>query len=77
MTSFPADVLGISDRGTVQANMIADLIIFDPAKVRETATYPNPFQLADGFDVVVVNGKIARQNGRMNATLLGQVLKPE
>lgn len=77
MTSFPAGVLGISDRGIVKANMIADLIVFDPAKVRETATYPDPLQLADGFDVVIVNGKVARQDGQMDTTLHGLVLKPE
>lgn len=77
MTSFAADVLSISDRGTLQANMIADLIIFDPAKVRETATYPDPLQLADGFDVVIVNGKIARENGHLDTTLHGRVLMPE
>jgi len=77
MTSFAAGVLGISDRGTVQANMMADLIIFDPEKVRETATYPDPLRLADGFDVVIVNGKVARENGAMDAALHGRVLKPE
>ena len=76
MTSFAAGVLGISDRGTVQENMKADLIVFDPAKVRETATYPEPFQLADGFDVVIVNGMIARENGQVGTELHGQVLKP-
>jgi N-acyl-D-aspartate/D-glutamate deacylase len=77
MTSFAAGVLGISDRGTVQVNMKADLIVFDPAKVRETATYPHPFQFADGFDVVIVNGEVAREDGRMDTMLHGQVLKPE
>ena len=77
MTSFAAGVLGISDRGTVQVNMIADLIVFDPEKVHETATFPNPLQLADGFDVVIVNGKVARQNGQMDSVLHGKVLKPE
>jgi len=76
MTSFAAGVLGISDRGTVQEGMIADLIVFDPANVRETATYPDPFQLADGFDIVIVNGNVAREKGRMGASLHGQVLKP-
>ena len=76
MTSFAAGVLAIEDRGVLKANMKADLIIFDPANVRATATYPEPLQLADGFDVVVVNGKVARENGRMNAELHGKVLSP-
>ncbi len=76
MTSFAAGVLGIADRGAVQKDMIADLIIFDPANVHETATYPEPHQLAEGFDIVIVNGKVARENGRIDASLHGQVLNP-
>ena len=76
MTSFAAGVLSIEDRGVLQPNMKADLIIFDPANVRATATYPDPLQLADGFDVVVVNGKVARENGRIDARRHGKVLSP-
>lgn len=77
MTSFPAGVLGLSDRGVLQANMLADLIVFDPANVRENATYPDPLRLADGFDVVIVNGKIARENGQLDAAMHGLVLQPQ
>jgi N-acyl-D-amino-acid deacylase len=77
MTSFAAGVLSIEDRGVLQPNMKADLIVFDPADVRATATYPDPLQLADGFDVVVVNGKVARENGRIDARLHGKVLSPQ
>jgi N-acyl-D-aspartate/D-glutamate deacylase len=77
MTSFPAGILGISDRGAVKANMIADLIVFEPQKVHARATYPEPLQLADGFDIVIVNGQVARENGRRSETLHGRVLKPE
>ncbi len=76
MTSFAAGVLGITDRGTVKPGMIADLIIFDPARVHETATYPDPLQLAIGFDVVIVNGKIARADGEQADELFGHVLQP-
>jgi len=76
MTSFPAGVLGISDRGVIRANMKADLIIFDPKMVRETASYPDPLQLADGFDVVIVNGAIAREQGQLSDAMHGMVLRP-
>lgn len=76
MTSFAAGVLGITDRGVVREGMVADLIVFDPSRVRANATYPNPLQLADGFDVVIVNGKIARENGRRAEELMGAVLRP-
>jgi len=77
MTTFAAGVLGISDRGSIQVGMLADIIIFDPANVHETASYPFPHQLAEGFDVVIVNGKIARENGSMDAILHGEVLAPQ
>jgi N-acyl-D-amino-acid deacylase len=57
--------------------MIADLIVFNPTKVHDRASYPDPFHLAEGFDVVVVNGKIARENGRLDAAMHGRVLQPE
>ena len=77
MTSFAAGVLGITDRGILREGMVADLIIFDPARVHATATYPNPLQLAVGFDVVIVNGKVARENGKLTDGLFGDVLRPE
>jgi len=76
LTSFPANILGITDRGIVKENMIADLLIFDPRKVHDNATYPEPLQLAEGFEVVIVNGKIAREKGRQAAALFGRVLRP-
>jgi N-acyl-D-aspartate/D-glutamate deacylase len=77
MTSFPAGILRLYDRGAVKANMKADLIVFDPQAVRETASYPDPLRLADGFDIVIVNGNVARENGSLDAGLHGEVLKPE
>ncbi|MDH4109563.1 MAG: amidohydrolase family protein [Gammaproteobacteria bacterium] len=76
MTSFAANVLGIGDRGRLAPGMKADLLIFDPARIRETATYPQPLSLAEGFDVVIVNGRVAREDGRLAPTLAGQVLRP-
>ena len=77
MTSFPAQVLGISNRGVISENMVADLIVFDPKNIHDRASYPDPFQLAEGFDVVIVNGQIARENRHPGSTLHGRVLQPE
>ena len=77
MTSFAASVLGIEDRGRLEPGYLADIVIFDPENVRATATYPDPIRLAEGFDVVIVNGKVARENGRRDAALHGRVLRPE
>jgi N-acyl-D-aspartate/D-glutamate deacylase len=76
MTSFPAGVLGIDDRGTLLEGSKADVIVFDAANVRALATYPEPLQLAEGFEVVIVNGEIARQDGRLTDALAGRVLAP-
>ena len=76
MTSFPAALMQIADRGAVREGMIADLLVFDPHDVRDNATYPDPFQLADGFGLVIVNGKVARAGGRLAPDLFGRVLQP-
>ena len=77
MTSFAAEIIGLDDRGLVAAGRKADLIVFDPRMVRANATYPDPLQLADGFEIVIVNGRVAREDGRLAPDLHGRVLKPE
>ncbi len=76
MTSYAADILGIYDRGRIEIGKKADLIIFSPDKVKANADFSNPFQLAEGFDIVIINGKIAREKGVMNKTLSGKFLIP-
>ena len=76
MTSFAAGVLGIDDRGSLEVGKRADIIVFDPGRVRETATYPDPLSLATGFDIVIVNGAIAREDGVLADGLHGRVLRP-
>ena len=77
MTSQSANILGISDRGIIQQGKKADIIIFEPANVKARATYSQPHQLAQGFDLVIVNGKIARQAEIMTEHFSGKVLKPD
>lgn len=77
MTSFPARLLKITDRGLIAEGMRADLILFDPQNVHARATYPEPLQLAEGFDLVLVNGVVARENGKLAGVRAGRVLKPE
>jgi N-acyl-D-aspartate/D-glutamate deacylase len=76
MTSFAASVLGLTDRGSIEPGKAADLVIFDPEQVRARATYPAPIQLADGFDVVLVNGEIAFESGAVDTVRSGLVLRP-
>jgi N-acyl-D-aspartate/D-glutamate deacylase len=76
MTSFPAEILRISDRGVLRPGSKADVIVFDPQRVRAMATYTEPLQLAEGFEVVIVNGEIARRDGQLTEELAGRVLEP-
>jgi N-acyl-D-aspartate/D-glutamate deacylase len=76
VTSLAAGILGIEDRGVLAAGKHADLIVFEPSRVREVATYPAPLRLAEGFDLVVVNGMVARERGRLTDSFAGRVLRP-
>ncbi len=75
MTSMPAAALKLPNRGVLRAGAKADLVLFDPAKVRETATWDKPQQLSTGFDVVIVNGKIVRENEKLVPIRAGRVLR--
>ena len=74
MSSFPAARLGLTDRGLLRPGMKADLAIFDPARVRDTATFTAPHQYAEGFSHVIVNGQVVYENGAMTAARPGRVL---
>lgn len=63
-TSLPARILGLRDRGTIRAGMKADLVMFDPANVRARSTFVEPLLQAEGFDLVLVNGRPAFAGGR-------------
>jgi len=76
MTSMPASVLGLSNRGSIAPGKVADLVIFDPSKVRETATFTRPHQLAEGFDWVLIDGEVARREGASLPKRHGRVLRP-
>jgi dihydroorotase/N-acyl-D-amino-acid deacylase len=74
MTSYPAQRLGLVDRGVVRPGMKADVVVFDPATVRDRATFENPHQYAEGFSTVIVNGTVVFEKGAMTAARPGAVL---
>jgi N-acyl-D-amino-acid deacylase len=74
MTSLPASVFGIKDRGVIRPGAFADLVIFDPATIRDAATYAAPQQLAEGVSDVLVNGVPVRLDGKFTDALPGRVL---
>ncbi len=75
MTSLPARTFGLRDRGLLREGMAADLVIFDPAAVADQATYAKPHQYSTGFDMVVVNGKIAVEEGKSTQERSGRILR--
>jgi len=75
MTSLPAATLNLPDRGSIAAGKWADLVIFDPAAVRDTATFENPFSYPQGIDTVIVNGQVVLDEGTHTGTRPGRVLR--
>jgi N-acyl-D-amino-acid deacylase len=69
-----AMALGIAERGRIAEGLYADLVMFKPADVRDNATYAAPTALASGMQLVLVNGQIAVENGRVTDVLAGRAL---
>ena len=74
MTAFPAQRLGLADRGVLRPGLKADLAVFDPARVRDAATFDKPHQYAEGFSYVIVNGQVVFERGGMTPARPGKVL---
>jgi N-acyl-D-amino-acid deacylase len=74
MSSMPAHRIGLADRGLLRPGMKADLAVFDPARVRDAATFERPHQYAEGVTLVVVNGQPVFESGAMTAARPGRVL---
>ncbi len=77
MTTLPATVFGMKDRGQLRVGAFADVVIFDLSKVNDAATYEKPHQLAEGMTDVIVNGEVSRRDGKFTTALAGRVLRPE
>src|SRR5438309_2095749 len=74
-SALPAQRMRLTDRGVLKAGMWADLVIFDPATVRDMATFENPNQLSQGMQYVLVNGVPVVDEGKMTGALHGRVLR--
>jgi N-acyl-D-aspartate/D-glutamate deacylase len=75
MTSLAANRLGLHDRGRIAPGLLADLVLFDPARVQDRATFADPMRMAEGIDVMVVNGALVIDEGRLTGALPGRVLR--
>jgi dihydroorotase/N-acyl-D-amino-acid deacylase len=74
-TSLPAQRMRLADRGVLKQNMWADVVVFDPVKIRDLATFDEPNQLSVGMEYVLVNGMPVIDAGKMTGTLPGKVLR--
>ena len=75
MTSLAAHRLGLHDRGLVAPGMAADLLIFDPERVRDRADFSDPLQYAEGMDYVLVNGVPLIDDGMLVDARPGKLLR--
>src|SRR5512132_1010342 len=75
MTALPASRIHLSDRGRLAPRMAADVVVFDAAKVQDTATYAEPFQYPVGISAVIVNGAIALRDGQRGEQHTGKPLR--
>jgi len=74
MTGLPADTFGLALRGRVAPGCFADLVVFDPAVVADTATFDDPHRVSTGIERVVVNGRVAYYNGQPTGSRSGRFL---
>jgi dihydroorotase/N-acyl-D-amino-acid deacylase len=74
MSALPAQRLGLAERGVLRTGLKADIAVFDPATIRDTATFEKPHSYAEGVTHVIVNGQVVYENGRMTAARPGRVL---
>ena len=75
MTALPAKRMGLSQRGAIAPGKKADVVLFDPRTVRDTATTANPLAVPVGIPDVFVNGVAVLRNGRMTGERPGQIVR--
>lgn len=75
MTSFPAQKLGLQDRGLLRENMSADVVVFDHKTVIDRATYEDPHRFPTGIKHVIINGEIVVENEQQTEKLPGRILR--
>ncbi len=74
-SALPAQRMRLTNRGVLKAGMWADLVVFDPATIKDVATFAEPNQLSQGMEYVLLNGGLVIDQGRMTGVLPGKVLR--
>ncbi len=75
MTALPAQKMRLADRGVLKAGLWADVVVFDPDRIADVATFEHPNQLSIGMDAVLVNGVAVIEHGKATNALPGKVLR--
>ncbi len=75
MSAFPAQRVGLLDRGILRPGMKADVVVFDADEIRDLATFEDPHQYATGVDYVIINGVLVLDDGTMTTARPGTVLR--
>ena len=75
MTSFPAQILGLRDRGLLREGMWADILVFHPERFRETSNMENPLSYPEGVELLLVNGEVAVEKDQTTGKLAGKTLR--
>jgi N-acyl-D-amino-acid deacylase len=76
-TSLPAEILRLKDRGVLRKGTAADIVVFDPSRIRDKADAFNPHQYSEGVECVLVNGRIAVESEEWLGCLAGRVLNAQ
>jgi N-acyl-D-aspartate/D-glutamate deacylase len=74
-TSLPAEILGLSDRGQIRPGFVADLVVFDPTRFKDEATFEDPHQFASGLSFLFLAGELAVEQDRYTGLLAGRPLR--
>ena len=75
ITSLPAQRFGLTNRGQIKENSMADLVIFDPETILDQATFANPHQYPKGIQIVIVNGSVVIEEMEHTNALQGMILR--
>ena len=74
MTALPAEHFRLKDRGVLKKGNFADVVVFDPTKLKENSTYAKPHQLSGGIEALIVNGTLTIKDGQLTGQRNGQFL---
>ena len=77
MTSYPAQTMGLFNKGVVRPGADADLVVFDPDTVRDRSTVEDPIQYPEGIEYVLVNGHMVVERGTFTGEMAGRVVRKQ